>query len=68
MGLRANAGKGSVERDPKWRRNYDDVFWPGVTGLKKIGHRQVKVYGPADNNQLNLQLNGEEIEKMVGAG
>lgn len=58
LGLRTT---GSPERSAAWRRNYDEVFWgPGVTGLKRIGRRQVKIYGPAENSQLALKLNEAE--------
>jgi len=52
-----NAGKGSADRSPGWRRNYGDIFWSGVAGFCLIGRRQVKTYGAPANNQLTLKLN-----------
>jgi len=42
------AGKGDKDRSPGWRDNYDSIFFPGVTGLRrKNAATLIKVYRPA---------------------
>lgn len=38
------AGKGSAERSSKWRDNYPEVQWTGVTGFVRKGAKLVKGY------------------------
>ena len=40
-------GKGDKERSSKWRANYAEVNWTGVTGFVRDGARFVKRYGTA---------------------
>lgn len=56
--LNHGAGKGDKDRSPGWRKNYDEIRWPGVTGFKRRDSRLRKIYGtPKQNyeNQNSLQ-------------
>jgi hypothetical protein len=53
------AGKGDKERSSRWREGYNDINWPGVTGLVREGSKLVKRYHPDENafsGAIQLQL------------
>lgn len=55
MGDRSfQAGKGSADRSPDWRKHYDEVCWPDGgrrlegNGFVRQGARIIKRYGTAE--------------------
>lgn len=47
-GHNVGAGKGSATRTnfarPEWQQGFSEINWPGVTGLVRVGNKQVKKY------------------------